>query len=633
MPLAELGAPRTAPCWCLREVCRRRLLQEMVRLALPSSSGLAGPGSQERVYLVLVADALTLRMVTSVCQVHDLLAESVWGVQCIESTRRASPALDALYFIAPTVANVEQLVRDLLDRGPKYRGFHIFFSHKLRDELLQSMTRAQGAVARVRSFAELNLSFLAHDDRAFHLDDRGSLAELLGDAPAESASLADAACRLATLAACLPAKPGILYAARSAGSSSTLRLAGPGGSAGICERLARELHVRLEEMEARGVAWQQPARPGDCTLLIVDRSIDWIPLLAHDMHYEAAVYDLLGGSSVSLEQGRFTTSNPSGGRAGDRTMALGDAQDGLWERCRHMPLWSVNALVAQEIKAWTRKDEEMRRRTSSSSSVPQQVSTTLGALQSLPEHRDRFHKLQMHSDICHQCTEAIEAQRLVDIGAFEQDLATGMDRTGARLSPKAVEKELLGYLRDPQLDGSSVKVRLLLLYLSSPEGAGCPEARRRELARHLAAEDWELALSAQWAAAQCSERPEAAERRRQHFRESLRSRSPRAARLSRWQPRLRDLLEELARGVADQEAFPQLRRHQAPSLPPARGGASVAAAVPQQVRAVAVFVVGGITLPEVRAAHEASRALGVEAFVGGSCLLTPAALLGALRSL
>lgn len=36
------------------------------------------------------------------------------------------------------------------------------------------------------------------------------------------------------------------------------------------------------------------ASPETCSLLIVDRSVDWLPLLLHDMGYEALMFDLLG---------------------------------------------------------------------------------------------------------------------------------------------------------------------------------------------------------------------------------------------------------------------------------------------------------------------------------------------------
>lgn len=630
MSTTELGLTQGLQRWRLREICRRRLLEEMVSHALscdgptPLQEFPASPDVRGRPYLVLVADALTLRVVNSVCQVSDLLTESIWGVQCIDTQRQPLPVLEALYFIAPTAANVEQLMQDIADRGPKYRGFHVFFSHKLKNEQLQCMARSKEVVSCVRSFVELNLSFLPHDDRAFHLGDSSSLPAVLGDVPPESEFLAEIACRLATLLVSLPCRPSILYAAKSAGYFAD------GNCAGVCERLASEVHTRLEEMESKGVRWQQMPRTDGCTVLIVDRSIDWIPLLVHDMHYEAMLHDVLGTSCISTEEGRFTFLDHDGETQQERSVVLDDPRDSLWEKCRHMPIWEVNDLVATEIKTWRQKDDEMRR-PSTASNVSQRVSATLNVLQSLPEHKERFDKLQVHSDICHKCLGIIEAQKLVDVSAFEQDIATGVDRQGCKMNWKVAERELLHYLCDPGLD-SAVKTRLLLLFLSSAEGVGCHPTRRRELASHLAAEDQRLPLSAPWLAAQRSERNGGIERRKQLYQDRAHGGgSPRTQRLRRWQPRVRKLIEELARGAVDPREFPELRRSRSSSMLSIRPGTASAAST--QARNVTVFIVGGVTLPEVRAAHEAARALGIEVFVGGSCMLTPAALASDLRGL
>ncbi|CAJ1352740.1 unnamed protein product, partial [Effrenium voratum] len=92
----------------------------------------------------------------------------------------------------------------------------------------------------------------------------------------------------------------------------------------------------------------------------------------------------------------------------------------------------------------------------SSSSIPKMISSTIRSVQSLPEHKDRFKKLQVHLEICERCHEALADKRLTDLVALEQDLATRV------VNLKAVDKELLQFLQDPALD-LSLKLRLMLL--------------------------------------------------------------------------------------------------------------------------------------------------------------------------
>ncbi|CAK0862051.1 unnamed protein product, partial [Prorocentrum cordatum] len=46
---------------------------------------------------------------------------------------------------------------------------------------------------------------------------------------------------------------------------------------------------------------------------------------------------------------------------------------------------------------------------------------------------------------------------------------------------------------------------------------------------------------------------------------------------------------------------------------------------------VVVFIAGGVTMPEVRVAHEVARDLGTEVYVGGSTILTPGSFLSTLE--
>jgi len=194
-------------------------------------------------------------------------------------------------------------------------------------------------------------------------------------------------------------------------------------------------------------------------------------------------------------------------------------------------------------------------------------------------------------------------------------------------------------LQDPELD-SSVKTRLLLLFFASEVGAGCEDSKRSMLASHLAPEDRPLVLSRQWRASQRSDSEDELLRRRRRFKDrwlDLSSRSGNChatCRFRRWEPRLRHLIEEIVHDSLDRWEFPEMRsRPGGAALFLDSLGSSSTSTIGSNGdgHCVIIFVVGGITLPEARIAHEVSRSLGVEAFVGGSCLLRPEALQQVMR--
>ncbi|CAL1128981.1 unnamed protein product [Cladocopium goreaui] len=79
----------------------------------------------------------------------------------------------------------------------------------------------------------------------------------------------------------------------------------------------------------------------------------------------------------------------------------------------------------------------------------------LSAVQALPDHKDRFRKLQIHLEICERCSEVVSSPKFQEMIALEQDLVT------KGLNPKS-EKELLAFLQDPAVK-ANLKLRLLML--------------------------------------------------------------------------------------------------------------------------------------------------------------------------
>lgn len=520
-------------------------------------------------------------------------------------------------------------------RQPLYRSFHAFFSSRLPEHLLKVVADSDAAVARISSFTEANLDFLVYDQRAFHLDrPRGDLAMVFRgvfapSSPASAPSLpivdgaiGAAASRLATLCATLGARPRVRHAA----------------SGVVSGLVAKQLEVQLGELEARGVFEAssgaspcKPLRDGSAAtarpliLLVVDRSADLAACVVHDLCYEALAYDVLeeaSGDGAATGSAVTALGRPSDAGAA-RAESLGvSGGDGLWERHRHEPVWLVFDGIRTEVNVFAEEDDAMRK--------------TNGGQQAMPEHKERYARLELHSDICRQMQRRMQAQKLTEVAAFEQDLATGVDSNGRELRSQQAERRLReDFLQDPA-QSKAVKLRLLLLFFAAAHDGFVQPARRKELAdvAGFAPEspEFRAALCGLWApppASPADGRREEAVRtaRRRRSQEAARApgspRDPavpgsggRSQRLRRFEPRVYEVLEAAAAGRLDAGEFPDV----AAAGPAANGGA----------HDVVLFINGGVTLSEVRAAHAVAKLRGVQVFVGGSAVLTPSVVMEAL---
>merc|ERR1719277_2652449 len=121
-----------------------------------------------------------------------------------------------------------------------YRTFHVFFSHKLPDDLLETVAKSSVAAKRMSTFCELNLSFSAFDARGFHLGENSKLRKTISREALKPAELEDTANKLATLLSSIGECRTIWY---NSGKKNE-------GSA--CDKLAHAVRKRLIEVESKG---------------------------------------------------------------------------------------------------------------------------------------------------------------------------------------------------------------------------------------------------------------------------------------------------------------------------------------------------------------------------------------------
>jgi syntaxin-binding protein 1 len=70
-----------------------------------------------------------MRIISSVCKMHEIALEGVLLVEDISKARERFPCRDAIYLLSPSEESIEALIKDFQDSAkPAYRNIHVFFT-------------------------------------------------------------------------------------------------------------------------------------------------------------------------------------------------------------------------------------------------------------------------------------------------------------------------------------------------------------------------------------------------------------------------------------------------------------------------------------------------------------------------
>jgi syntaxin-binding protein 1 len=227
-----------------------------------------------------------MRVVSSAVGMYDIMERKVTLVESLEKKRAPFPDQGAIYLLEPSSASVQLLMDDFTGAKPMYGdNVFLFFLERLPDRLLDKIKTCKPLLKRLKALTEINMDFLAKEERAFSLDMRDYFCPFYlrkGSSPVEL-SVAE---KLVTVCATLNEYPHIRYKQSSA----------------ICTSLASVFHLKMDEFVSLNPTWwyhggpnkgSQTAQRERSTLLLLDRADDCLTPLMHDFHYQSMVHDLL----------------------------------------------------------------------------------------------------------------------------------------------------------------------------------------------------------------------------------------------------------------------------------------------------------------------------------------------------
>ncbi|KAJ8604513.1 hypothetical protein CTAYLR_000921 [Chrysophaeum taylorii] len=541
----------------LREVVRGILQREVVR---------KGSG-----WNVLVVDAEASKVLTPVLGMYDLMEEHVSLVESLEKRRQPFTEMGVIYVAAPSDKSVKAIAADWKGRDAPYAEAHVFFLSKVSEAQMSALALPE-LTPRLKSFAELNLDFLAVESQVFVAADVAKLATVC-------ATLGDLS-------------PKIRYrgeVAKAAAYALRDELKGPGG---------------------------------DLTVLVLDRMDDVMTPLMHEYTYQAMIQDVLaveGDARDRVSYGKTTKSGES------KDVAILSDKDALWLELRHEHI----ARVIDSLRAKTTEFLSHNSAAALSRGEDMSLGDMASALKKLPEFQAATAALNKHMSIAHECLTEFHKHKLLDASRLEQTLVTGKDEDGETVSPNAVFDDVAAFAKI----GNDHAVRLACSYLFA-KGGRIGESERAKLqnlpqdtlitfANHMADRGTPLHADAK--------KLEPKKKKSSAFSIFKKTKEVDISE-SRYVPPLKTILEALVDDKLSYDTYPQIGGRKTPAKQPAQSARKANKKATFSGPKFLVCVLGGCAYSEMKAAYDVSNATNRLVLLGGTRLLTPSTFLSHLSN-
>ncbi|GAW81886.1 syntaxin binding protein [Plasmodium gonderi] len=639
----------------LKENCKERVLSVIEKITEVSK------------YVVMVVDKKAYRILSMICKDEELLEMGVSLIELIDAKRSRLQDFDCLYFISSNVEVVEMMLSDFREeKNAKYKNVHILFTSNVGDrnrEILDIIATSDFILKKIKSCACINIHFFAYESRIFYFDNNLNLYDYYP--LKKSTILHDLSLQLLSVCSCLKSNPHIRFQ-----------------NSPLCRKFAEIFYNSMNN----STACQGYNNNDDDVILILDRSIDCSILFIHDYSYQSLCYDILQIKTyheVSEEEGHMENEENETryGHKKQRNVNIGEGahcvsfeitnndqrkeekkailseDDSLWFKYRHAHIQEVNEMIKNEISSFTEKNALVKIKKKNVLNPNE----ALHALRSLPQYETMIEQYWLHVYMCDNCFQVLQKRNIVDIGMVEQDICCNVDNYGKELSHSKNFASINSIISSNNYEQEE-KARLILLYFINYENLNEDDKIKMM-------ETAELGLFMQKFIVEFLKLKLHCEKTHHYNHHPMDEHSSSTTKifhvldknkkkikyyknvaknskyeLSRHEPNIKDIIIEMHHDTLNKALFPFVDNNRKMDDSPEKNISSVKKQNvtrgtvwefkteennPMQIgnkKKIILFIIGGITFPEIRQIYELSEQLHVDIYLGGTSLLTSGVL-------
>ncbi|KAJ4301447.1 syntaxin binding protein 1 [Kalmusia sp. IMI 367209] len=570
---------------------------------------------------VLIVDEESRKLIDNVVKEDDILDSNITNIERIEDRRQAQPDTDAVYFLTPKSHIIDCIMADF--ERKRYKAAFLIWTTLPAGPLRERLERSQMAQQQIRSFKVMHLDFHPRESHLVTFKDPWSF-PILFHPDCNSLvrhHMEDVAEKLVGVCVALGEYPIIRY----------YRPRTPTHEASVlCSHLARFAQDKLDMYAQFNPDFPPQSNRPRGALYITDRSMDLFAPLLHEFTYQAMVHDLLRLQEGDKVIYRTVVNDAETGEE-EKDMEISD-KDKIWVEYRHRHMKDTIDRLISDFQRFIADNPHFTNQDAANASGMNGLNAIKDMMAGLPQFQQTKEAYSLNISMAQECMNIFQKQKLPDLASVEQCLATGLDEEFKKA--KNMADQVIRTLDEDAVTPGD-RLRLIAMYVLYRDGVLPVDLERLLLHAQLPPQDGAVVNNLDLLGARVT-------RALKDKREPLPPLFPRKTippnaeeySLSRYEPVLKEVLEEHVLGRVPQDIFPYTKG--APddagmgdntpaaslrSAKPTWAKSKLSSVEPRQ--RIIVFMAGGATYSEARACYEISEKTSRDVFLVTSHMVNP----------